>query len=178
MKIICSVKIKKIKKRYLNSRGKAQTLESSTVIGRFKRYCPESATSISSSVAILKLLFSITCTKNFSNSKIWNTLKTSYKVDKLPQLYGWLFIWESSTQLCNFSWNSLSKSPKVFIQERKNYKILPCASGEMKYPNPTLILHKFTLQNSNYQFLETSTIGTMWDFVKFWIGLRIDVKKK
>lgn len=40
-----------------------QTFDSSTEIGRFSRYCPECATSISSSVAILKLLFSITCIK-------------------------------------------------------------------------------------------------------------------
>lgn len=39
------------------------TLFSLTTIGRLSRYCAESATSISSSVAILKLLFSITCKK-------------------------------------------------------------------------------------------------------------------
>lgn len=42
----------------------AQTLDSSTVMGRFRRYCPECATSISSSVTILKLLFSMTYIKN------------------------------------------------------------------------------------------------------------------
>ena len=39
----------------------ALTLDSSTLIGRFNKYCPWCATSISSSVTILKLLFSITC---------------------------------------------------------------------------------------------------------------------
>lgn len=38
-----------------------RTLDSSTVIGRFRRYCPECATSISSSLAILKLLLCIIC---------------------------------------------------------------------------------------------------------------------
>lgn len=47
-----------------------KTLESSTVIGRFKRYCPDSATSISSSVAILKLLLSITCHNGFDSTLI------------------------------------------------------------------------------------------------------------
>lgn len=40
------------------------TLDSFTVMGRFRRYCPESAISISCWVAILKLLFFMTCIKN------------------------------------------------------------------------------------------------------------------
>lgn len=62
----------------LNNREQFHTLDSLTVIGRFRRYCPECATSISSSVVSLKLLFPITCIqilKRTENNKNTNRKK-------------------------------------------------------------------------------------------------------
>jgi len=77
---------------------KLQTLDSLTVMGRFRRYCPESATLISSSVAILKLLFFITWVKNqiiwtfqiymqWSNL-LYGPLKTTYS--RQPEFNFWV----------------------------------------------------------------------------------------
>lgn len=62
---------------------RALTFDSSTLMGRFNRYCPEWASSTSSSFTMLKLLFSITCIL------IKDTLKSTFTEQFVPPSITW-----------------------------------------------------------------------------------------